>query len=144
MFEKTALVSGNVRLTYREVDDWANCDRLLEAGVCRGDRVAIWLDNGPDAAAAIFGVLKASAVFVPINPSTKLEKLSYIVADCGAKALVASALRSCTVSLPGCAKVDPADTTSRSPDAPPKQRIDIDLAAIIILPALRAGPRASC
>src|SRR5262249_16228729 len=37
---------------------------------------------------AIFAVLKAGAVFVPINPSAKLEKLKYILANCRASALI--------------------------------------------------------
>jgi long-chain acyl-CoA synthetase len=141
--DKTALVSGSARLTYREVDQWANriANRLLDAGVSRGDRVAVWLDNGPDAAAAIFGVLKAGAVFVPINPSTKIEKLSYIAADCNARALVVSDRKSRGVSLPGRATVDPVDTASYSPDAPPKQCIDIDLAAIIYTSGSTGRPK---
>jgi amino acid adenylation domain-containing protein len=139
---KTALISGKVRLTYGETDEWANrmANCLREAGVGRGDRVAIWLDNGPEAAAAIFGVLKAGAVFVPVNPSTKIDKLSYIVSDCGAKALVASARKSRVISM-GCTVIDPAALVSYSSEAPAKHCIDIDLAAIIYTSGSTGRPK---
>ena len=141
--DKIALISGGVHLAYRVVDEWANriSNRLMEAGVKRGDRVAIWLDNSADAAAAIFGVLKANAVLVPINPSTKVNKLSYIVSDCGAKALIVGAQKAQGLALPGVAIVDPADIGSCSSEAPAKQCIDIDLAAIIYTSGSTGRPK---
>lgn len=62
--ERTALVAGDERLSYREVADYA-C-RLAQAlrarGVERGDRVVIFMDNGWRCAASIFGVLLAGGV----------------------------------------------------------------------------------
>lgn len=88
--EKTAIVSDGTRLSYAAFDDLS--DRLaasLEAhGVRRGDRVLVFMDNRWEAAVAIFAALKAGAVFSPINPSTKAEKLAYVIEDCRASALV--------------------------------------------------------
>ena len=82
---KTALVCGPARLSYQALEQWANrlANALMSQGIERGDRVAIWLENSPGAAAAIFGVLKAGAAMVPINPLTKGNKLAYLLADCG-------------------------------------------------------------
>ena len=93
-----ALVSGGERLTYAQLDGEA---RRLAAGfaalgVTRGDRVAIHLENGTDAVVSIFAALRAGAVIVPINPTTKAEKLSYVLRDSGATLLV-SDRRSATV-----------------------------------------------
>ncbi len=87
--EKTALVCDERRVTYAELDDMANrvANALRANGIQRGDRVAIHLANSVEAVVAIFGVLKIGAVFVPINPTTKHEKLSFILNDCGASAL---------------------------------------------------------
>jgi acyl-CoA synthetase (AMP-forming)/AMP-acid ligase II len=44
---------------------------LLEAGVKRGDRVAVYLDKRVENVAAMFGAALAGAVFVPVNPLLK-------------------------------------------------------------------------
>jgi long-chain acyl-CoA synthetase len=88
--DKAALVAGGARLTYRDLDRAS--DRLAGAfarrGVERGDRVIVFMDNSPEAAIAIFAALKAGAVFSPINPSTKADKLAYVINNCRARALV--------------------------------------------------------
>jgi acyl-CoA synthetase (AMP-forming)/AMP-acid ligase II len=92
---ETALVSGERRLTYREVDE--RCNRLarafLEAGVQRGDRVATFLENSVEAVLSIFAALKAGGVFMVINPTTKADKLAFIVNNSRAAALVTDVLR---------------------------------------------------
>jgi long-chain acyl-CoA synthetase len=88
--DKTALVSGARRLSYKEVEEAANklAHSLLAHGVERGDRVAIYLDNSVEAVVSIFAALKAGAVFLILNPSTKADKLGYILSNCRAKGLV--------------------------------------------------------
>lgn len=75
--EKTALVCGADRVSYAALEASANrlAHALVAEGLQRGDRVAIHLDNRVENVAAVFAVLKAGAVFVPVNPTTKPEKL---------------------------------------------------------------------
>lgn len=82
--QKTALVTGQVRLTYAEFDAKAEAlaHTLLAQNVKRGDRVVIFMDNCWQAAVSVFAILKAGAVFTLVNPSTKADKLSYILNDC--------------------------------------------------------------
>ena len=89
--DKTALISSERRLTYRELDHLAAAlaDRLRVLGLQRGDRVAVFMENCPEAVATIFGVLKADGVFVMINPTTKAQKLSALLQDCRPVAVVA-------------------------------------------------------
>jgi amino acid adenylation domain-containing protein len=143
MPDKIALISGGQRLTYRQMEEWANriAHRLIEAGIERGDRVAIWLENGPDAAASIFGVLKAGAVFVPVNPGTKEDKLRYILADCGARALITSERKSNGFSASGVAIIHPANTATYPVGTPEKRCIDLDLAAIIYTSGSTGRPK---
>ncbi len=56
--------------------------------MARGDRVAIYLDNCAEAVVSIFAVLKAGAVFMPVNPQTKADKLAYLLNDSGARAII--------------------------------------------------------
>ena len=88
--DKTALVAGARRLTYSQLDDLSDelAQGLVDRGVSRGDRVVLFLDNSPEAVVSIFAVLKAGAVFCPVNPSTKADKLAYILNNCRARALI--------------------------------------------------------
>src|SRR5690606_35351997 len=55
------------------------------------DRVLVFADNSWEAAVAIYAALKAGAAFSPINPSTKADKLAYIVGNCRPAAIVTQA-----------------------------------------------------
>ncbi len=87
---KTALVAGRRRLTFAELDDMS--DRMAAAlaahGIAPGDRVLVFMDNLWETAVSIFAVLKAGAVFCPINPLAKADDLAYVANDCRAAGLV--------------------------------------------------------
>lgn len=89
--DKTALVASARRLTYSQLDDLSDelAQGLINRGIGRGDRVVLFLDNSAEAVVSIFAVLKAGAVFCPVNPSTKADKLAYILNNCRARALIA-------------------------------------------------------
>jgi len=86
---KEALVAGETRLTYGELDEASNrfARALRAGGVQYGDRVAVLMDNVAEAVTSIWGILKAGAVFLVINPTTKAPKISYILNNCRASAL---------------------------------------------------------
>jgi long-chain acyl-CoA synthetase len=87
---KTAIVDEREARTFAELHESAlRFARLLQdAGLARGDRVALYLDNTVDCAAAVFGVLLAGGAFTVVNPQTKADKLAYILRDCEAAFLV--------------------------------------------------------
>jgi amino acid adenylation domain-containing protein len=87
---KVALVCGDRRFTYAEIEVQANrlAQALRAGGVDRGARVAIYLPNCVEAVIAIFATLKAGGVFVMVNPTTKRDKLHYILNNCRAAALI--------------------------------------------------------
>jgi len=91
--DKVALVFERQRWTYAEIEARANQlgHALRERGVGRGDRVALFLPNGPELAVGIFGVLKADAVFVVINSTAKPDKLARLVENSEASALLTRA-----------------------------------------------------
>lgn len=90
--QKIALIADNRRLAYQEIEENANrlANALIQRGVRRGDRIVLYLPNSVDLVIGIFSALKAGAVFVVINPTTKPLKLVYILNDCQAAALVTS------------------------------------------------------
>ncbi len=89
---KTALVCDGRRLTYAEIEAQANrlAHALTAHGVQRGDRVAIYLPNSVETVIGIFAILKAAGTFVVVNPTTKRDKLAFILNNCQATALLAA------------------------------------------------------
>jgi long-chain acyl-CoA synthetase len=57
-------------------------------GVKPGDRVALWLKNRPEFIPAVFGILGAGAVLVPINNFLKPDEVNYILKDGGIDVLI--------------------------------------------------------
>jgi len=88
--EKTALIWGDQRLSYQELDTMAArfASALKDQGILKGDRVVIVNPNSIETIAALFGVLQAGGVFLVIHHSIKENKLSYILKDSGARAIV--------------------------------------------------------
>lgn len=156
--DKVAIVAGDCRTTYAELEADANrlAHALIARGVNRGDRVAICLNNSVEFAISLYAALKAGAVFMPINPTTKADKLNYLLNDSRAKVIVCAAnqfdavLAEPTPHLQHAVIVGSADDLlangsgvslaslaeilsddSLSTDIPPKRCINIDLAALI-------------
>jgi amino acid adenylation domain-containing protein len=77
-------------LTYAELARRTNslAQTLIEQGVRRGDRVGIYMNKCLESAIAIYGIMKAGAIYVPINPSHPAEQVRYILHDCGIRHLV--------------------------------------------------------
>ncbi len=89
--DKTAVIAGDRSHTFAEIDRWSNriAQALCQAGIQRGDRVAVFMENCAELVASVFGILKAGGVFVMINPTAKPKKLAYILNDCGVRGLIA-------------------------------------------------------
>jgi amino acid adenylation domain-containing protein len=66
---------------------------LVDAGVERGDRVALYAPKGPDTITALYGVLRAGAAYVPIDPKSPVLRAASIAADCTVSAVVSTAAR---------------------------------------------------
>jgi long-chain acyl-CoA synthetase len=78
------------RLSYSELDSMTDrfAAALQELGIKQGDRVAIMLPNTPQTLIAYFGILKAGATVVNINPTYPAPEIKHVLADCGAIAIV--------------------------------------------------------
>ncbi|MEU9453923.1 amino acid adenylation domain-containing protein [Streptomyces sp. NPDC048277] len=85
-----ALVSGETTLTYREVNDRANrvAHRLIALGVGPEDTVAVALPPSPALVYGLLGTLKSGASYLPLDPGYPADRLAYMVADAGPRALV--------------------------------------------------------
>jgi amino acid adenylation domain-containing protein len=135
---KTALVCGSERLTYHEVSTRAAAfaAELRRQGVARGERVVIFLHNSPETVIALFGTLMAGAVFSVVNPSTKADKLAYILNNCTAKALVteprlAAIAKEARAEAAAIAALLVAPFAFEEAAAPAHPGIDLDIAMIV-------------
>lgn len=80
-------------LTYGELDQLANriAWALDDSGVRKGDRVGIWLDKSVRAVAAMQGVLRLGAAYVPLDPLSPASRVRTILQDCDMRAFVSTA-----------------------------------------------------
>jgi fatty-acyl-CoA synthase len=132
-------------LSYRQLRDdaIALAGWLQQAGVEKGDRVAIFLQNCPQFPTALYAVLRADAVVVPVNPMNRAEEFKHYITDPGTKVVICSAdlapiVEAANAALPASERVR-AILVTRYTDAMPAGPID---AADAPPPAMDAWLRA--
>ena len=88
--DRTAVLVGDERLTYREVDEAANrfAHFLIDHGAGKGDRVALLVGNGPWSVSLDFACLKAGVVRVPLNARLSVAEHQRMIEETGARWLV--------------------------------------------------------
>ena len=88
---KPAILFGEQQVTYGQIVAQAGAlaEYLqTEAAVRPGDRVGLWLKNCPEFVPALFGILSAGGVVVPINSFLKPNEVAYILDDAGINLLI--------------------------------------------------------
>ena len=87
-----AVVAGSDAITYGQLDTLSNrVARLLrERGCGKGDRVALLMPKSPMAIVALLGIYKADAIYVPLDPSSPIERLKKILHSCDNRWLLAA------------------------------------------------------
>ena len=94
--DKSCLIYYDTPLSYARLRE--ECERIAgwlqqDCGVQAGDRVLLYMQNSPQWVIAYYGILRANAVVVPVNPMNRTEELRHYVRDSGAAtALVAQDL----------------------------------------------------
>ncbi|MFL5540511.1 MAG: non-ribosomal peptide synthase/polyketide synthase [Longimicrobiaceae bacterium] len=85
-----ALVWGDARLTYAELDARANrlAHHLARRGVGPEARVGVLLERGVELIVSLLAVLKAGGCYVPLDPAYPAERLELMLADAGVRALL--------------------------------------------------------
>ena len=87
---REALVTDRYRLDYAKLDRVADrlAGHLHQLGVAQGDRVVMYLPNDREFVYALLATLRLGAVVVPVNVREQRPELAFILAQCGAKAIV--------------------------------------------------------
>ncbi|MFI6318918.1 amino acid adenylation domain-containing protein [Nonomuraea sp. NPDC050556] len=81
--EAIAVVSGERRVSYAELDDRSNrlARELIARGVTSGSHVAVALPRSADLIIALLAVVKAGGCYVPLSPDAPPSRLRYILDD---------------------------------------------------------------
>ncbi|WP_165356594.1 non-ribosomal peptide synthetase [Sphingosinicella sp. BN140058] len=89
----TAIRCGEAKMNYAALNAEANriASSLAAAGVGRGELVGICLERSPRMVAALIGVLRSGAAYLPLDPDFPEARLDYIVRDAGLAALLTEA-----------------------------------------------------
>jgi amino acid adenylation domain-containing protein len=84
---------GQGQIEYGELDALSDRlrDRLRAIGVRSGDRVGIYQRKSIDGIASIYGILKAGAAYVPVDPTAPPARNAYIMHNCAVAALIIEA-----------------------------------------------------
>lgn len=81
VFYDSAMTFAEFRDRAERIAGWLRHD----AGVCPGDRVIVDAQNSPQWMLAYYGILRADAVVVPVNPMNRTDELRHYVEDSGAR-----------------------------------------------------------
>ncbi|MEM9475332.1 MAG: amino acid adenylation domain-containing protein [Pseudomonadota bacterium] len=152
--DAVAFTFGDATLSYGALD--AGADRLAQAlwanGVQTGDRVGVFVDKSLDSALAIYGIMRAGAAYVPMDPGAPVERLVQIAQACGIKAMVSqerkqSVFEEVTARVPDLTTVLASDGTPIHAALKPPQPVDLrprapdDVAYIIFTSGSTGTPK---
>lgn len=89
---KEAIVFKDDKMTYAELERESNklANSLSGMGIERGARVGIFMNRSIASLVGVFGILKAGAAYVPLDPLSPPGRLSYIIEKCGIEFLLTS------------------------------------------------------
>ena len=91
--DRVAVVCGNNRLTFAELNARANClaHRLRRLGVGPGTPVGLYLERSTEVLAGLIGILKAGGAYVPLDPEHPTARLALQLAEIESPVLVTQA-----------------------------------------------------
>ena len=88
--EKTAIIFGDRRISYRELDQLINrvAGGLRARGYAQGDVVSLFLPSLPDLIISYLGTVRAGLTVNVVNAMLKEQEIAYILKDCATKGLI--------------------------------------------------------
>ncbi|MFF3545077.1 amino acid adenylation domain-containing protein [Streptomyces platensis] len=106
--DAVAVVAGDQRLTYAQVDVRANrlARRLRAMGAGAERRIGVLLDRGPDLVVALLAVWKAAAAYVPLDPCVPEPRLRTLLAATGCDLVITESAHLARVAGPRTLVVD--------------------------------------
>ncbi|MEM9821800.1 MAG: amino acid adenylation domain-containing protein, partial [Bacteroidota bacterium] len=90
--EATAVVHGDVRWNYQQVNDFANqiAHSLSDMGVEPGHFVGVYAERNPALLSALLGIIKIGAVYVPLDTQNPTERIEKMIANSQMSAIIST------------------------------------------------------
>ena len=143
--ENTAIEFHDNRLTYielrAEVERWVR--RLENHGVNKGDRLALLLYDSSELIACFLAVASLGAICVPINTFLPADDVAFILADSGARLLIAESELQDKASSIGTVNLDAiltVDTQTRSARDEPDRMAEVRARSYKVAQTTRETP----
>ena len=148
--ERPALIDGEQRWTYRELD--AACSvlagRFARLGLQAGDRIGLHLPNSAEFVLTYYAAQKLGGVPLSLNVTYAAEEIAYIAGDATPKAVITAAAVAGNLPprdrMPSVAHVLPAEEFAALPGGEPRRALDLDreaTAAILYTSATTGRPK---
>ncbi len=131
--EEVALVAGDTRLTYGELNTWANrfAHHLIDLGVAPESPVAVAMPRKAEAIVAWLAVGKAGGIYTPIDPQSPVERIRDIIDDARPAVLVTT--EDIAAGLRASTELPVLVTEHRQQDRPEHNPTDADRAMPLVL-----------
>lgn len=88
--DKVAFKYLNQTITFSELETKSNqlAHYLVDQNVQKGDRIGIYMPRCLETTIAVYGILKAGAVYVPLDPFSPINRTEFVIKDCGIQHIV--------------------------------------------------------
>ena len=137
---RPALIHDGVEISYAEFEERTNrvARQLISRGVGPGDVVAVGLERSIGSVVAVFGVIKAGAAYVPIDPAYPTDRIDFMVADSGVRLGVTDGATRARLGESSCEWLelgsldDPADAGGPVTDADRRRPVRLDDLAYLV------------
>ncbi|MCB5953934.1 non-ribosomal peptide synthetase [Enterococcus sp. CWB-B31] len=98
--DKTALYYLEEQITYSQLNERANAvaNQLKQTGIGKNDVAALIVAHSPELIVGLLGILKTGAAYLPITPTTPIERINYMITNSQAKAVLCSSTIERTVT----------------------------------------------
>ncbi|OJW13293.1 Pls/PosA family non-ribosomal peptide synthetase [Mucilaginibacter sp. 44-25] len=118
--DKTALIFGPKQLSYKELDLWSDqiAAYIAGKGVGRGQAIGVWHSRGLQLHAAILGICKAGATYVPVDREIPEERLQVILDEAQAAACFSDSTPDINAPVWQVPSYDTDNTSLVTPDGP--------------------------
>ncbi|REK84492.1 amino acid adenylation domain-containing protein [Streptomyces inhibens] len=143
---RTAVRSGTDSIGYGELDAWAEriAARLIAEGVGHGARVGVLAEPSTAMIAAVLGILRCGAAYVPVAPSHPDRRITGILADAQVSAVVVTGTggkRLACTGVPVIRADSPGDEAGSAPGPPAAAVSESDPAYLIYTSGSTGEPK---
>ncbi|MBO0454909.1 non-ribosomal peptide synthetase [Candidatus Enterococcus murrayae] len=140
--KKIAVKFEDISINYEELNNRCNAlgKTLQDFGVKKNQTVAIMMDRSIDMIVAIYGILKAGAAYLPLDPSHPKERISFILDDSNTKVILTN-LKSDRAKFESIKTIDLTDYQTVSSVSPERDTKPNDLAYVIYTSGTTGTPK---